>query len=73
MLRFSQSLSSKSLFLKSPNNMKPLKPEPGHISAQPGVQQITAENDSSGEACKPSQKPPAQSPRTSHISLSLWP
>jgi len=41
--RFSRSLSSKSLFLKSPNNVKPLKPEPGHISVLPGVQQIAAE------------------------------
>lgn len=72
-LRFSQSLSSKSLFLKSPNNVKPLKPEPSHISVRPGVQQIAAEYGSPGEAHKPSQKPHAGSPRTSHISLSLWP
>lgn len=61
-LRFSQSLSSKSLFLKSPNNVKPLKPEPGHISVRPGVQRIAAEYGSPGEARKPSQKPPARSP-----------
>lgn len=58
---FSQCLSSKSLFLKSPNNVKPLKPEPGHISVRPGVQQIAAEYGSPGEARKPSQKAPAWS------------
>lgn len=47
-LRFSRPLSSKSLFLKSPNNVKPLKPEPGHISVQPGVQRIAAEYGSPG-------------------------
>lgn len=47
-LHFSRSLSSKSLFLKSPNNVKPLKPEASHISVLPGVQQITAEYSSPG-------------------------
>lgn len=42
--RFSRTLSSKGLFLKSPNNIKPLKPDPGHISVRPRVQQITAEH-----------------------------
>lgn len=41
---FSRFLSSKSLFLKSSNNVKPLKPELGHISVLPGVQQIAAES-----------------------------
>lgn len=71
-LRFSRSLSSKSLFLKSPNNVKPLKPEPGHISVLPGVQQIAAEYGSPGEAHKPSQKPPAWSPlHASHLPQQL--
>lgn len=71
-LRFSQSLSSKSLFLKSLNNVKPLKPEPGHISVRPGVQQIAAQYGSPGEVRKPSQKPPARSPlHASHLPQQL--
>lgn len=61
-----------SLFLKSLNNVKPLKPEPGHISVRPGVQQIAAEYGSPGEVRKPSQKPPAWSPlHASHLPQQL--
>lgn len=58
--------------MKSPNNVKPLKPEPGHISVRPGVQRIAAEYGSPGEARKPSQKPPAWSPlHASHLPQQL--
>lgn len=74
---FSRFLSSKSLFLKSSNNVKPLKPEPGHISVLPGVQQITAEDGSPLRARLASLPRNLllghrYTPRASHSSLSLW-
>lgn len=68
--RFSRSLSSKGLFLKT------LKPERGHITVLPGVQDIFAGVHSPGEANQPSQNPLLRlhsAPRVLHSSLSLWP
>ena len=72
---FSRSLSSKGLFLKTQNNVKPLKPERGHITVLLGVQDIIAGVDSPGEANQPSPNPLLRlhsAPLGLHSSLSLW-